>query len=64
MKSTESTSLIDGLYYVRTAYLMAGFVVRAGRVVAVAPILRGKVRRWEANAVRIGADPFGIDLAD
>jgi hypothetical protein len=40
----------DGLYRVTTSYLCAGFVLRGGRVVACAPILRGKINYWLTQA--------------
>jgi hypothetical protein len=40
----------DGLYRVTTPYLCAGFVVRDGRVVACAPILRRKLAYWQTVA--------------
>lgn len=39
-----------GLYRVATPYLCAGFVVREGRVVACAPILRKKFTYWRTVA--------------
>lgn len=47
----------DGLYQVTTRYLCAGFVVRAGRVVECAPILRKRLDYWKTIAVRTGRDP-------
>jgi len=49
------TSLGDGLYRVTTSYLCAGFVVRSGRVVECAPILRRKLTYWQTIARRIDA---------
>jgi hypothetical protein len=43
----------DGLYQVTTPYLCAGFVVRDGRVVECAPILRRKIAYWIRQAERI-----------
>lgn len=43
----------DGLYRVTTPYLCAGFVVRAERVVACAPILRRHLAYWRTVAVWI-----------
>lgn len=39
-------SLIDGVYQVTTNYLCAGFVVRDGRIVDCAPILRKRLPYW------------------
>ena len=33
----------DGLYMVETKYLMAGFVMRGGKITECAPILRKKI---------------------
>lgn len=44
----------DGLYRVTARYLCAGFVVRRGRVVRCAPILRRKIDYWMTIARRIG----------
>lgn len=38
--------MIDGLYRVSTHYLCAGFIVRDGRVVHCAPILRKRLAHW------------------
>jgi len=43
----------DGLYRVATRYLCAGFEVKNGKVVAVAPILRKKLDYWKTVAVRV-----------
>lgn len=40
----------DGLYQVITTYLCAGFIVRDGRVVECAPILRKKIEYWKTVA--------------
>lgn len=45
----------DGLYRVVTRYLCAGFVVRGGRVVDCAPILRKRITYWQTVAKRVGA---------
>lgn len=45
--------LRDGLYRVTTGYLCAGFVVRDGRVVMCAPILRRKLEWWTLQAVEV-----------
>jgi hypothetical protein len=47
--------LPDGLYQVTTSYLCAGFVVRDGKVVDCAPILRKRLSYWLTLAVRIGS---------
>lgn len=46
---------IDGLYRVSTRYLCAGFIVRDGRIVACAPILRRKLAYWRTVAERVAA---------
>lgn len=43
----------DGLYRVVESYLVAGFVVRDGRVVECAPILRRNIRFWMTVATWI-----------
>jgi hypothetical protein len=50
------STLPPGLYRVSTPYLCAGFVVRAGEVIACAPILRARLAHWMTVAVRIEAD--------
>lgn len=45
---------MDGLYQVTTPYLCAGFIVQAGVVVAIAPILRKRFDYWWTVAVRVG----------
>jgi len=45
----------DGLYQVTTPYLCAGFVLRAGRVVACAPVLRRRLEYWRRVAVFVCA---------
>lgn len=44
----------DGLYRVETYYCCAGFVIRAGVVVACAPFLRWRLEHWMTRAVWIG----------
>ena len=44
----------DGLYQVTTNYLCAGFVVKNGKVVTMAPILRKRIEYWKTVAKRIG----------
>ena len=44
-------SMRNGLYRVTTPYLCAGFVIRGGRCVACAPILRKKLSYWMTVAV-------------
>lgn len=44
----------DGLYRVVTSYLCAGFVVRDGRVVECAPVLRKRLAYWRTVARRVG----------
>ncbi len=43
----------DGLYRVVTRYFVAGFVVRGGRIVECAPILRARLAYWRTVATRI-----------
>lgn len=43
----------DGLYRVTTRYLCAGIVVKGGKVVECAPILRKKLGYWITVAKRI-----------
>lgn len=40
----------DGLYRVTTKYLCAGFVVKDGKIVQCAPILRAKPAYWRTIA--------------
>jgi hypothetical protein len=44
----------DGLYWVTTSYLCAGFVVEGGEVVRCAPILRRRLAYWKTVAVWMG----------
>jgi len=37
----------DGLYQVKTSYLCAGFVIRDGKLVNCAPILRKRFEHWK-----------------
>lgn len=48
-------TLPDGLYRVVTSYFVAGFVVKGGKVVRCAPILRKRIAYWQTVAVRVGA---------
>jgi len=41
----------DGLYQVTTPYLCAGFVIKDGRLVTCAPILRKRFHYWKTIAV-------------
>lgn len=43
----------DGLYRVTTKYLCAGFVMKDGKVIACAPILKNKLSYWMTVAVKI-----------
>ncbi len=43
----------DGLYQVTAPYLCAGFVVKGGKVVECAPILRKKIGYWKTIAKRV-----------
>lgn len=43
----------DGLYRVTTSYLCAGFVIKGGRVVMCAPILKRKLDYWKTVAVLV-----------
>ena len=46
----------DGLYWVETSYLSAGFVVENGHVTRCAPILRRHFSYWKGIAVLIESD--------
>ena len=46
----------DGLYQVTTPYLCAGFVVKHGKVVLCAPILKSKISYWMTQAVLLSRD--------
>ena len=48
-------AMSDGLYRVCTSYLCAGFVIRYGKLVACAPILRRNFGLWRTRAERIGS---------
>jgi len=43
----------DGLYRVTTNYLCAGFVIKDGKVVACAPILKKNLSYWKTVAKMI-----------
>jgi len=43
----------DGLYRVENSLLCAGFVVKRGRVVCCAPILRRFIEQYRRIAIRI-----------
>lgn len=43
----------DGLYQVTTSYLCAGFVIKNGKVIQCAPILRRKLEYWKTVAKRV-----------
>lgn len=43
----------DGLYQVTTPRFCAGFVVRDGRVISCAPILRRRLNYWWTKAERV-----------
>jgi MFS-type transporter involved in bile tolerance (Atg22 family) len=40
----------DGLYQVTTSYLCAGFAVKNGIIMQIAPILRKKIDYWKTKA--------------
>lgn len=44
----------DGLWWVETSYLSAGFVVENGTVVRCAPILRRRLTYWKTVAIYQG----------
>lgn len=46
----------DGLYRVVTPKLCAGFVVRGGRVISCAPILRRRLAYWWTVAEKVVLD--------
>jgi hypothetical protein len=48
--------LQDGVYQVTRSYFCAGFVVRDGFIILVAPILRKKLSFWITQAVRVGSE--------
>lgn len=43
----------DGLYMVAHGTITAGFVVRDGVIVRMAPVLRKDIERWRAVAIWI-----------
>ena len=43
----------DGLYQVQTSYFTAGFVIKNGRIIQIAPILRKRIEYWKTKAVLI-----------
>lgn len=43
----------DGLYQVTTSWMCAGFVVKEGRIVEAAPILRKKLKYWATQGVLV-----------
>jgi hypothetical protein len=45
----------DGLYRVKASYLCAGFVIKDGRVIECAPILKNKINYWKTIAKHIAA---------
>jgi len=46
----------DGLYQVTTSYLCAGFVIRDGKTIKIAPILKKKINYWKTIAKLIRED--------
>lgn len=46
----------DGTYQVTTNYLCAGFIVKDGKLMACAPILKNKFSYWATIAKRIKND--------
>ena len=44
----------DGLYWVTTPYLCAGFTVEDGKITMCAPILRRRIEYWKTVAVCVG----------
>lgn len=40
----------DGLYQVITSYLCAGFIVKDGKIIHCAPILKKKINYWITKA--------------
>jgi hypothetical protein len=53
IRAEKGKEMSDGLYRVETPHLCAGFVVKGGKVVACAPILRKRLDYWRTVAVRI-----------
>lgn len=49
----DVSAMKDGLYRVVTPHLCAGFVVKNGKVVACAPILRKRLAYWRTVAVLV-----------
>ena len=45
--------MTDGLYQVKTSYLCAGFVIKDGQVVLVAPILLKRIEYWKTIAKKV-----------
>jgi len=43
----------DGVYRVETKHFVAGFVIKDGKVVQCAPILRKKLEYWKTVAKRV-----------
>lgn len=54
---SQSVSVEDGVYRVRTNNLCAGFVIQGGKVVACAPILRRQFSYWLRQAKWIAPMP-------
>lgn len=48
---------LETIYQVTTSYLCAAYVVKDGRVVACAPILRKRLAYWMTVAVRVQPPP-------
>ena len=46
----------DGIYQVTRYQICAGFIVRGGRIVACAPILRKRLGWWASQGVWIGPE--------
>lgn len=44
----------DGLYQVTYKGICAGFVVKGGRVIRKAPVLKNRMEFWKTIAVRVG----------
>jgi hypothetical protein len=50
----EPVTLPDGVYQVTQPKFVAGFIIRKGKVVRFAPILRKRLGYWMKVAERVG----------
>lgn len=49
-KPKRCANMKDGVYQVTTNYLCAGFIIKDGRLVDCAPILRNRISYWMSIA--------------